>query len=61
MYDTQTYVLTIEEVAARLDVTDRTIRSRMKKRGVPSAIAKRIGRRWRFSEAVFNSDLALAG
>ncbi len=61
MHDTQVFTLTIEEVAARLDVTDRTIRSRMKKRGTYPHIVKRIGRRWRFSEAVFTSAIALQG
>jgi hypothetical protein len=61
MYGTQVFVLTIEQVAARLQVCDRTIRNRMKRRTDTSRVAKKIGRRWRFAETVFSSDIAIQG
>ncbi len=62
MHDTADFVLTIEAVAERLQVCDKTVRNRLKKRGnLAPDIARKIGRRWRFSEAVFSSPLALPG
>jgi hypothetical protein len=55
------YTLSLEQVATDLQVCTRTVRNRLKSRGNYSDFAKKIGRYWRFSPAVFASEIALPG
>lgn len=62
MHDTTNFTLTIEQVAEQLHVCTQTVRNRMKQRSNLSPhVARKIGRRWRFSEDVFSSPIALTG
>lgn len=62
MTDYNEYIYTIEDVASKLEVCTQTIRNRMAARkDAATRCAQRVGRRWRFSEAVFTSQIALPG